>query len=343
MQVLVVDVRQPQAEPAASPCAKRVVSGDGLHVLHEDGSQAVYAAAAQRVVWRLEDVPAEPPRPGMRAAGIGIVLGEGGRFMARRVADGQANVEILRVVGDEAQLERAWQFPAPRGWTARLMDRGRGLLVTPSTGAPASELWDLRSADAPRLLVPSGSVELITSSGLLALRAAPRAAWELRDLATGSHRGSLPGWMRIESNGGLAYGFNEGRWQVRRLAAPDRVLLEGEGQPDSWQFDRQGQSLGLTFSDNDRVRVYRLADGTLRLDSRFHDLRTATLTGGGGYVLTEDGRLVPADGIALLESARVAVAQRFGSAQRCQLLMDEAACRQAQARSRALSPASTSP
>lgn len=342
-QVLVVDLRQAQAAPAVSPCAKRLVSGDGLHVLHEDGGQAVYSAAAQRVVWRLADVPAEPPWPGMRSPGIGIVLGEGGRFMARRVADGQASVEVLRVVGDTVQPEGAWQFPATRGWSASLLGRGRALLVTPSTAATASELFDLRSADAPRRSVPSGSVELIASSGLLALRSAPRAAWELRDLATGSHRGSLPGWMRIESNGGLAYGFNDGRWQVRRLAAPDRVLLEGDGQPDSWQFDRQGQSLALTFSDNDRVRVYRLADGALRLDSRFHDLRTARLTGGGGHLLTEDGRLVPADGIALLESARGTVAERFGSVQRCQLLMDEAACRQAQARPRALSRASTSP
>lgn len=343
-QVLVYDLRQGQAAPAASPCVGRMTSVDGLYLLHEDGGQAVYAAAAQRVVLRLADPPekAEPVRPGMRAPGIGIVLGEGGRFMARRVADGQATVEVYRVVGDAAQLERSWQFPAPRGWAVSLLGRGRALLVTPATGA-AGELWDLRAADAPRVSVPAGTVAVGAAGSVLAVRASARTAWELRDVTTGSPRGSLPGWMRIDASNSYAYGFNEGRWQVRRLDAPDRVLLEGEGQPDRWEFDRQGQSLALSFSDSDRLRVYRLADGALRLESRFYDLRTAKLTGGGGYLLTDDGRLVPADGAALLESARLAVAARFGNAERCQLLMDEAACRQAKARGRALSPASTSP
>jgi hypothetical protein len=344
VQVVVVDLHQPQSAPVASPCVKDVASGDGLHVLYDDGSQAVYSAAAQRVVWRLQEPPPERPelqRRGMRAPGVGIVLGEAGRFMTRRVVDGEASVEVRRVVGDTALLERSWQFPAPRGWAVSLLGRGQGLLVTPSTGTPA-QLWDLRTADAAPQPVAGSSVVLGVAGTVLAVRPVPRAAWELRDLASGAWRGSLPGWMRIEAGGSLAYGFNEGRWQVRRLTAPDRVLLEGEGRPDSWQFDRQGQSLALTFADNDRVRVYRLADGALRLDSRFHDLRTARLTGGGGYLLTEDGRLVPADGVALLESARMAVAARFGRAQRCELLMDEVACRQAQMRSRVISSASTS-
>ena len=345
VQVLVYDLRQPPAEPAASPCVNRVASADGLHLLFEDGGQAVYSAAAQRVVWRLADLPdkAQVARPGMRAPGIGILLGEGGRFMARRVADGQAHVEVHRVVGDTAQLERTWQFPAPRGWAVNLLGGGRALLVTPSTAATTGELWDLRAAGAPHLSVPTGNVMVGPASSVLAVRSAPRAAWELRDIPSGNPRGSLPGWMRIEPTHTFAYGFNEGRWQVRRLDAPDRVLLQGEGQPDRWQFDRQGRTLALSFSDSDRVRVYRLADGALRLESRFYDLRTAQLTGGGGYLLTEDGRLVPADGVALLESARLAVAARFGNTERCQLLMDESACRQAKARGRALSPVSTSP
>jgi energy-coupling factor transporter ATP-binding protein EcfA2 len=347
VQVLVFDLRQGLAAPVPSPCVQSIASSDGLHLLEMENGLAVYSAAAQRVVWPSAALPGQAGAAmptGMQVSDFDIELGEGGgRFLVRRVAEGQASVEVYRVVGDAAQIERAWQFPTLRGWSASLLGRGRALYVRPSTAAPAGELWDLHSADATRLVVPGRTVVVGASGSVLALRPAPRGPWELRDIATGKPRGSLPGWLRIEPSGSFAYGFNEGRWQVRRLDVPERVLLEGEGEPDSWQFDRQGQALALTFSDSDRVRVYRLIDGALRLESRFYDLRTARLTGGGGYLLTDDGRLVPADGVALLESARLAVAARFGNEQRCQLLMDEAACRQAKARGRALSPASTSP
>lgn len=347
-QVLVYDLRQAQPAAVASPCAERILfSVDGLHVLADADGLSVYSAAAQRVVWRLANVP-DPPeavRPGLRAPGIGIVLGEGGRFMTRRVSGGQASVEVRRVAGDAAQLERAWQFPAPAGWTATLLGRGRALQVVPATGAGAAQLWDLRN---PAPAAPPLSVALpalmatAAGSGVLAVRPAADSAWELRDIASGRSRGSLPAWLRVEPTHGLAYGSNDGRWQVRRLDAADRVLLEGEGQPERWQFDREGRVVALSFADNDRVRVYRLADGALQLESRFYDLRTARLTGGGGYLLTEDGRLVPADGVALVKQAGVAVATRFGNAERCDLLMDEAACRQLRKRPRGAG-VSTSP
>ena len=150
-------------------------------------------------------------------------------------------------------------------------------------------------------------------------------------------------------NGRIAFGFNDGHWQLRRLDAPDRILAQGEGRPDAWLFDSQGRTVTLNFLDSDRQRVYRLSDGQLRLDNRFYGLRDAKLTGGGGYLLTEEGRLLPADGDVLLQAASAAVAGRFGSAERCQLLMDEAACRQAKAANAkakapaAVSRASTSP
>lgn len=342
-QVWVHDLARAGVAPASSPCAPRLTRSDGLYLLEGKTELAVYAAALQRVVWRLPVPPAGAVRPGMRPDGVGVLLGEEGRFVVRRVADGQATAEAHRLAGDTLHLERSWQWPAPRGWSVSLLGRGRALMVTAGAGS-AVDVWDLHRERPTSLPVRDGA--RYTSLGPLATVLATRATasddWQLRDAASGQASGTLPAWMEIDDSGRFAYGGRQGRWQLRRLDDPARILLQGEGEPRRWLFDPQARSLALNFAEGDQLHVYRLSDGALRLQGRFSGLRSARLTGAGNYLLIDDGRLLPVDAQALMQSARAAVTARYGPAERCRLLMDEAACRQALAAGARLRSASTS-
>ncbi|HSI61288.1 MAG TPA: hypothetical protein VLA16_27265, partial [Ideonella sp.] len=321
------DLRSPAAAPHEQPYTNHLARAETLYLLTDERQWLVYSAAAQAVVFRADPPGTSPKARPRDAASAGIELGNGRSFAVKRTVGGMLKVDVYAVEAGAARLVRSIERPAGSGYTVGFRGQGRALLLA---SAARSELWDLRSpSNAPAVVVEgrsAGEALVNAETGLVALQAAS-GPWELRSLEDGRPRGSLPAQFQIEPGAAYAWAQMNGRWQVRALAEPAAVRLEGEGEVSDAQFSRTGGVMAVILQGGGRLRVYSLQTRKPLFETETAMLPGAQLSDAGGYLRDQEGRLVPADSAALLASVQTPSRRTWdGDRERCRLLNDAPAC-----------------
>ena len=317
------DLTQPKGEGYVElPCARWLSAGE-LHLKQDADTLTVYSGASPEPLTSLPITDAKPTG-GIRP---GIDISEAGRVLIREVVDGRLHARVQALQGgklvDVLPLER--DLPA-KGAAIVFRGEGRALLFKTPTG---SELFDLNAPQSPPLRIadaPAMEVLVDQRRNVAMVRSTAQAPWEVREMGTWKVLGSLPGDWRVNATAGVAFSRGDAGWEVRRLATPGQTLIKGNEQSPQFGFDRSGHAMTVKPQSDDRLRVYDLERGEVRLTIPVKTALNSSLTPGGGYLLDPEGRLLPSSAQGLLKDAIDQLSPRFSAADRCRLLKADAEC-----------------